>query len=69
MWHSMNGPTAVKTLRSLGCSTPIIGLTGNVLPEDIEIFTNNGANAVLGKPLTIPRLSECLVNLGLRWQG
>jgi CheY-like chemotaxis protein len=59
----MNGPTAVKELRALGCHVPIIGLTGNVLPEDVELFISHGADAVLGKPLTINRLADCLAAL------
>ena len=29
----------------------IVGLTGNALPEDIELFQSNGANHVFIKPL------------------
>jgi CheY-like chemotaxis protein len=59
----MNGPEAVKRLRELGCRAPIFGLTGNVLPEDVQLFVSNGADAVLGKPLTITRLTDCLESL------
>ncbi len=59
----MNGPTAIKTLRTLGFDLPIIGLTGNILQEDVDTFLTHGANAVVPKPLTIIRLSECLLHM------
>jgi CheY-like chemotaxis protein len=30
----MNGPVATKAIRALGCDSFIIGITGNVLPEE-----------------------------------
>jgi CheY-like chemotaxis protein len=52
----MNGPTATAKLRALGCTAPIIGITGNVLPTDVQLFRDHGANAVLPKPLKIADL-------------
>jgi CheY-like chemotaxis protein len=52
----MNGPTATAKLRALGCTAPIIGITGNVLPTDVQLFKEHGANAVLPKPLKIADL-------------
>ena len=55
----MNGPTATKIIRSLGFNDLVIfGVTGNVLPEDIEMFLNHGVDAVLGKPLTVEKMWE-----------
>jgi CheY-like chemotaxis protein len=31
----------------------VIGLTGNVMPEDVAIFKGQGADAVLTKPLDV----------------
>jgi len=45
------GPTATKVLRRLGYTGPIIGVTGNVLSEDVEHFMAHGASEVVGKPL------------------
>jgi CheY-like chemotaxis protein len=59
----MNGPTAVKVLREYGCQTRIIGLTGNVLQDDVDLFLTNGADAVVPKPLTIMRFIECIADL------
>ena len=55
---NMDGPTATKLMRTLGFSGPILGLTGNALPEDIATFTNHGANVVLTKPLNIELLES-----------
>jgi CheY-like chemotaxis protein len=52
----MNGPTATAKLREMGCTAPIIGITGNVLPQDIKLFLNSGATAVLPKPLKFAEL-------------
>lgn len=50
----LNGPGATKLLRNMGYkSVVIIGVTGNVLPDDIDIFLDHGVNAVIGKPLNI----------------
>ena len=56
----MDGPTATKKLRELGCTCLIVGVTGNLLPEDVDHFKRQGANAVLGKPLDIAAFEEML---------
>lgn len=43
----MNGPTAAKEIRDLGSDVFIVGVTGNMLNEDVEFFMANGANVVL----------------------
>ena len=45
------GPTATAELRKRGCICPVIGITGNVLPEDKKYFMDCGALEVLPKPL------------------
>jgi len=47
----MDGPTAVKQIRALGCDCFIVGVTGNVMQSDIDHFKAHGADAVLAKPL------------------
>jgi CheY-like chemotaxis protein len=54
----MNGPSAARHLRESGCNLLIIGVTGNVLPEDKAYFLDHGANVVLTKPLSISDLLE-----------
>jgi CheY-like chemotaxis protein len=54
----MNGPTAVHQIRKLGCEALIVGVTGNVLAEDVAHFVNNGANEVLPKPVKFAKLEQ-----------
>ena len=56
----MNGPTAARRLREEKCDLLIIGVTGNVLPEDKEHFICHGANEVLCKPVNIGELFRCI---------
>jgi len=57
----MNGPNAAKRIRELGSDSFIVGITGNVLPDDIAHFKQSGANWVFPKPVRIPDL-EALWN-------
>uniref|UniRef100_A0A7S3M3C7 Response regulatory domain-containing protein n=1 Tax=Spumella elongata TaxID=89044 RepID=A0A7S3M3C7_9STRA len=57
----MNGPTATAKLRELGFTLPIVGVTGNVLPADMEHFMAQGADAVLPKPLQLAALEAVWV--------
>jgi hypothetical protein len=41
----------------------IIGLTGNALPEDVEIFMKNGVNKVFIKPLNKDMLLDELLSM------
>lgn len=59
----MNGPDTARTLRAEGYFTPIIGVTGNVLPEDQQYFLCSGANRVLRKPLSLPLLEKTLLDM------
>jgi CheY-like chemotaxis protein len=55
----MNGPTAAQKIRALGCdSLFIVGITGNLFPEDISFFKASGANKVLPKPLKMRDLED-----------
>ena len=56
----MNGPTATKKLRELGCTCLIVGVTGNVLPEDVNYFKAQGADTVLAKPLVVETFEAML---------
>lgn len=61
----MNGPMAAKKMRELGSDTFIVGITGNLLPEDIAYFREQGANEVLPKPFNISDLEEILMEYGV----
>ena len=59
-------------MRSLGYKGLVLGVTGNVLPSDVEHFMAHGANRVIPKPLKADMLKKivdggcvnllCLVN-------
>jgi len=58
----MHGPDATAIMRKdLQYSGPIIGVTGNALPEDIAKFIASGANTVLTKPLTRAKFLQAIV--------
>ena len=58
---TMCGPDAVKEIREYGCDVYIIGLTGNIMADDVGYFRNCGANAVFPKPFKVKEF-ESLVN-------
>jgi len=60
----MKGPEATLELRKMGLKQVIIiGVTGNVLQEDVEHFMQSGADAVLSKPLSMDKLRATLLKL------
>lgn len=52
------GYETAKKLRERGYEGVLIGVTGDVYPENIHRFVSNGANDVLGKPLNLTKLKE-----------
>ena len=60
----MNGPTAARELRNRGVLVPIIGLTGNVLKEDVDVFIDHGADAVLRKPFNLHEFHDIISSHG-----
>ncbi|KAG7337124.1 histidine kinase, DNA gyrase B-, and HSP90-like ATPase [Nitzschia inconspicua] len=54
----MNGPDATRALRDLGYDGFIVGVTGNLLVEDVDHFMSCGANEVLAKPISMATLRE-----------
>jgi len=58
----LNGPDATKKLREIGFNHLIIGVTGNVLSDDVDYFLAKGANRVLPKPVSIALLNDAWEN-------
>lgn len=56
----MNGPDACKIIRNTNKLIPIIGVTGNILDDDVSNFISHGANEVLGKPTKLNDLKIIL---------
>jgi len=61
----MSGPDACQEIRSQGCDSFVVGITGNVLPEDVTYFKSCGANAVLPKPFEFAVLETLWVEYGV----
>ena len=65
----LNGPLAAKEIRRLGFDVNIIGVTGNVLPEDVSHFMSCGANQVVTKPVRIAELNTLWLEYGVYEQS
>ena len=61
----MNGPEACRAIREIGYTGFVVGVTGNLLPEDVGYFLDSGADAVLGKPFKYTNLEQLLMEHGL----
>jgi len=61
----MNGPEAAKMIRRNDVDMLIVGITGNLLSEDVDYFLSCGANAVLPKPLKIKDLEALMIEHGI----
>ena len=59
----LDGITATRRIRDVGYVGLIIAVTGNALEADVTNFLNNGADAVLTKPLSVRVLDDCLETL------
>ena len=56
----MDGPSAVQKIRAMGYDKPIIGVTGNTLPEQIQDFIAHGADEIVTKPVKLAVLKETI---------
>jgi CheY-like chemotaxis protein len=54
------GMEATAMLRSRGHTLPIIGVTGDTMPEERALFLQSGANEVVPKPVQFPKLLEII---------
>ena len=61
----MNGPEAARILKAMGCRSCLVGVTGNVLPEDISYFVACGAASVFCKPVNMEDLEVFWRDVGL----
>ena len=50
---NMDGPTAARRMRELGYEGIIVGITGNAMKADIDLYLSRGADSVLSKPIDI----------------
>jgi CheY-like chemotaxis protein len=59
----LRGPFATKEIRNLGYTGIIVGVTGNVLEEDIKEFIEHGADSVIPKPFNIAAFNAAVVEI------
>jgi hypothetical protein len=58
--HYQNGVDAVRTLREAGYVQLVVGVTGNILDEDVDNYLVAGADMVIGKPVKMTLLKKLL---------
>ena len=63
----MDGPTSTQKIREEGCDSFIVGITGNVLPQDVAHFKDSGADGVLGKPFQVEELESLWIEYRGIW--
>ncbi|MDR1971909.1 MAG: response regulator [Treponema sp.] len=56
----MDGLEASSEIKRLGCTSPIVALTANVLTRDTDIYYRYGIVDHLGKPFSARNLWDCL---------
>ena len=61
----LKGPEATKKIRGMGSDSCVIGITGNVLAEDVNHFLSCGANHVLPKPVNFKKVEDLFVEHGV----
>ena len=57
----MDGLEAAEKIIELGCNTPIIALTANIMADDKETYRQYGMVECVGKPFTSQELWSCLL--------
>jgi len=61
MMPDMNGPEVTVALREMGYVNPVIGLTANLMTDDITHFMESGANLVMPKPFNFKDFKSMLI--------
>ena len=66
----MDGLEAAAKIIELGCETPIVAMTANIMSNDREIYESSGMVDHIGKPFTSQELWRCLLKYfkPLQWQ-
>ncbi len=65
MMPEFNGYDLARSLRTINCEIPIIGLTAALLTDEYDEMIKSGADACLDKPLQINQLLDVLSRLEL----
>jgi CheY-like chemotaxis protein len=56
----MDGMEAAVEITEMGCPSPIVAMTANIMTNDLELYRQNGITDYLGKPFTSQELWRCL---------
>ena len=59
----MDGLDCTKSIRELGVTCPIFGLTGNTLDTDIHRFMESGTTNVYSKPFDMDKFTADMQEL------
>ena len=57
----MDGLEAASSITSLDVKTPIVAVTANIMPDDLELYKINGMSDCIGKPFTSHELWRTLL--------
>ncbi|CAD6206611.1 unnamed protein product [Miscanthus lutarioriparius] len=61
----MDGHEATRQIRAMGVTTPIVGLSSDTLPPDVDTFIKAGADDFTPKPLSKEKLVRILAKFNL----
>jgi signal transduction histidine kinase/ActR/RegA family two-component response regulator len=59
----MDGIQLVKALREASVTTPVIGITAATIGNELQAFLDAGADAVLGKPISLKSFNDTIAQL------
>jgi signal transduction histidine kinase/ActR/RegA family two-component response regulator len=59
----MDGIQLVKALREASVTTPVIGITAATIGNELQAFLDAGADAVLGKPISLKSFDDAIAQL------
>jgi CheY-like chemotaxis protein len=60
MMPEMDGIEAVKKIRELGYTQPVVALTANAVVGQSEVFLENGFDGFISKPIDVRQLNAVL---------
>ncbi|XP_066315709.1 two-component response regulator ORR41-like [Miscanthus floridulus] len=61
----MDGHEATRRIRAMGVTTPIVGLSSDTFPSDVDAFIKAGADDFTPKPLSKEKLVRILAKFNL----
>jgi len=59
----MDGLRATTVLRSAGYARPVVALTANVMPDDVQRYAEAGCDSTVGKPIDVTQFAQTLSRL------